>query len=63
MADFKEQTNSLMVRVIPIYLAAELLCPDLFKGGSMRAGGEEAGRICHVKQREECAARVYLIAA
>jgi len=30
MADFKEQTNSLMVRVIPIYLAAELLCSNLF---------------------------------
>lgn len=33
MADFKEQTNSLMVRVIPIYLAAELLCPHLFWEG------------------------------
>lgn len=33
MADFKEQTNSLMVRVIPIYLAAELLCLKSIRGG------------------------------
>lgn len=41
MADFKEQTNSLMVRVIPIYLAAELLCPNLFLGGEGSMQAEE----------------------
>lgn len=60
MADFKEQTNSLMVRVIPIYLAAELLCPNPYcergrinanLGEGLRAVG--AGRICHVKRCED----------
>lgn len=65
MADFKEQTNSLMVRVIPIYLSAELLCPNLFweGGGDQWKPGEEssragAGCIRHVEQAcEECAQR------
>lgn len=77
MADFKEQTNPLMVRVIPVYLAAELLCPNLFEGAGeeedqCRQGEGRAGCICHVKrceeegkeeEDEESAAGFYLIAA
>ena len=75
MADFKEQTNSLMVRVIPIYLAAELLCPNLVqRRGRINVepewGGvegererERVGCICHVKRREGLLREVYLIAA
>lgn len=43
MSDFKEQTNSLMVRVIPIYLAAELLRPNLFQEGSDQCKPVESG--------------------
>lgn len=68
MADFKEQTNSLMVRVIPIYLAAELLCPNLFWEGKNQCkperGAAEGSRLhlsCEAVQGVRC--EVYLIAA
>lgn len=69
MADFEKQTNSLMVRVIPIYLAAELLCPNLFWEGKdqWKLGGEErrrgVGCICHAKSATRLCREVYLIAA
>ena len=68
MADFKEQTNSLMVRVIPIYLAAELWCPNLFwegkdqcKPGRGVAEGSLLPLSCEAGARIYC--EVYLIAA
>lgn len=52
MFDFKEQTNSLMVRVIPIYLAAELLCLNPFWEGKDQCepgpGGAAEGSRLHL---------------
>lgn len=64
MADFQEKTNLLMVRVIAIYLAGELLCPNLFCKGTDQCkpgrGAAEGSRL-HLSCEAGCF-EVYLIA-